>query len=203
MAGTSFARWPEHWQPPREQLVHNSIYFVYPRKGKDNLMKRHSGWLAAGLLLFAVLACTGTKNGNNNNSNNSNSNSNNKNSNTSTKTRAANADVYIEKIRMAKDHNGDPQDSATSTFEPGDFTIHCVINLNKAKKGTAVKFSWKAFNDSGTESSEFKSIDYTTNSFENIVHAHLTRTTDWPKGTYEVEVDINGALDKTVKFTIE
>ena len=96
-----------------------------------------------------------------------------------------------------------PEDTATTTFAPGDFTIHCVINLNKAKKGTAVKFSWKASNDSGTASSEFQSIDYTTNSFENIVHAHLTRTTDWPKGKYEVAVEINGAADKTIQFTIE
>ena len=165
-------------------------------------MKRHSGWLAAGLLVFAVLACTAGKNGNNNNSNNSNSNSN-KNSNTSTRTRSANADVYIEKIRMAKDKNGDPEETATTTFDPGDSTIHCVINLNKAKKGTTVKFSWRVVDVPGQPDGEFKAIDYTTNSFENIVHAHLTRATDWPKGTYEVEVEINGALDKTIKFTIE
>jgi len=166
-------------------------------------MKRHSGWLAAGLLLFVVLACNLSKNGNSNNSNNSNSNSNsNKNSNT-TKSRPANAEIYIEKIRMAKDDNGKPEESETSTFAPGDDTIHCVINLNKARKGTTVKFSWKAVDVSGVPSGEFKSIDYTTNSFENIVHAHLTRTTDWPKGTYEVEVEINGAFDKSVQFTVE
>src|SRR6202171_2965351 len=166
-------------------------------------MKRHSGWLAAALLLFVVVACNLSKNGTkNNNSNNSNSNSN-KNSNASTKTRPANAGVFIEKIRMSKDKNGEPEETATSTFEPGDSTIHCVINLNKAKKGTTVKFSWKAIDVSGIPSGEFKSIDYTTNSFENIVHAHLTRPTDWPKGTYEVAVDINGALDKTIQFTIE
>ena len=170
-------------------------------------MKRHSGWLAAGLVLFAVLACNLSKN--NNNSNNSNSNSNNsnansnKNSNTSTRTRPANADVYIEKIRMAKDDLGKPEDTASTTFDSGDLTIHCVINVNKAKKGTTVKFIWKVVDVPGQPGGEFKSIDYTTNSFENIVHAHLTRTTDWPKGTYEVEVEINGALDKTAQFTIE
>jgi len=165
-------------------------------------MKRHSGWLAAGLVLFAVLACNLSKNNNNsNNSNNSNSNSN-KNSNT-TKTRPANADVYIDKIRMSKDSGGKPEDTATTTFDPGDLTIHCVINLNKAKKGTAVRFSWKAVDVTGQPGGEFKSIDYSTNSFENIVHAHLTRTADWPKGSYEVEVYINGALDKTAQFTIE
>ncbi len=165
-------------------------------------MKSHSGWLAAALLLSVVVACNLSKNGNNNNSNNSNSNSN-KNSNTEAKTRPANAEIYIEKIRMAKDADGKPEETATTTFAPGDATIHCVINLNKARKGTTVKFSWKAVDVSGVPNGEFKSIDYTTNSFENIVHAHLTRPTDWPKGTYEVAVEINGALVKTIQFTVE
>ena len=165
-------------------------------------MKSHSGWLAAALLLSVVVACNLSKNGNTNNSNNSSSNSN-KNSNTEAKTRPANAEIYIEKIRMAKDADGKPEETATTTFAPGDATIHCVINLNKARKGTTVKFSWKAVDVSGVPNGEFKSIDYTTNSFENIVHAHLTRPTDWPKGTYEVAVEINGALDKTIQFTVE
>jgi hypothetical protein len=162
-------------------------------------MKRHSGWLAAALLLFAVLACTASKNGNNNNSNNSNSN--NKNSNTATTNRPANADVYVDQINMAKDKNGDPGET-TTTFEPGDRTIHCVAELNKAKGGTQVKFVWKAVDVAGTKG-EFKTIDYTTRSFENKVHGHLTRDSDWPTGTYEVDVYINGALDKIIKYTVE
>jgi hypothetical protein len=165
-------------------------------------MKRHSGWLAAGLLLFAVLACNLSKNGNNNNSNNSNSNSNNKNSNTATTNRPANADVYVEKIHMAKDKDGSPGED-TTTFEPADRTIHCVINLNKAKGGTNIKFVWKAIDVTGVQSGDLTTVDYTTKSFENLVHSHLTRPSDWPTGTYEADVYINGALDKIIKFTVE
>jgi hypothetical protein len=163
-------------------------------------MKRHSGWLAAGLLLFAVLACTSTKNGNNNNSNNSNSN--NSNSNTATTNRPANADVYVDTISMAKDKDGAPGNTTTS-FAPGDRTIHCVIDLNKAKAGTEIKFVWKAFDDSGTNSGKITTVDYTTKSFENKVHAHLTKPADWPTGIYGVDVFINGALDKSIKYTVE
>jgi hypothetical protein len=167
-------------------------------------MKRHSGWLAAGLLLFAVLACNLSKNSNNNNSNNSNSNSNsnNKNSNTSTTNRPANADVYVEKIHMAKDKDGAPGED-TTTFEQGDRTIHCVINLNKAKGGTNIKFVWKAVDVTGIQSGDLTTVEYTTKSFENLVHSHLTRPSDWPTGTYEADVYINGALDKIIKFTVE
>ena len=165
-------------------------------------MKRHSGWLAAGLLLFAVLACNLSKNGNNNNSNNSNSNSNNKNSNTATTNRPANADVYVDKIHMAKDKDGSPGED-TTTFETGDRTIHCVINLNKAKGGTNIKFVWKAVDVTGVQSGELTTVAYTTKSFENLVHSHLTRPSDWPTGTYEADVYINGALDKIIKFKVE
>ena len=161
-------------------------------------MKRHSGWLAAGLLLFAVLACNTSKNGNNSN----NSNSNNKNSNTATTNRPANADIYIDEISMAKDKNGDPG-ATTTTFEPGDRTIHCIADLNKAKAGTRVKFVWKAVDVEGSKNEEIKTIDYTTRSFENKVHGHLSLPYDWPKGKYEVDVYINGALDKIIEYTIE
>jgi hypothetical protein len=167
-------------------------------------MKRHSGWLAAGLLLFTVIACNLSKNNNNSNNSNSNNSNSNRNKNSSTQTnRPASADVYVDKIRMAKDDAGDPEKTGTSTFGSDDLTIHCVINLNKARKGTAVKFSWRVIDVPGQPQGEFKSIDYSTNSFENIVHGHLTRTTPWPKGTYEVVVDINGFHDKVIGFTVE
>lgn len=164
-------------------------------------MKRHSGWLAAGLLLFAVLACNLGKN--NNNANNSNSNStSNKNSNSPVTNRPANAEVYVETINMAKDDDGKPGD-ATTTFESSDSKIHCVINLNKAKGGTKIKTVWIAADVEGTKNQELKTLDYTTNSFEKKITGYLTWKGDWPKGQYRLEVYINGALDKTIDYTIE
>src|ERR1700738_2142698 len=142
----SFVRWPECWQPQlkfcagcqsRWGALAVCVHFHH-QIGRDNSMKRHSGWLAAGLLLFTVLACNLSKNSNNN-SNNSNSNSN-KNSNTATN-RPANAEIFVDKISMAKDDNGKPGET-TTTFAPGDRTIHCIADLNKAKAGTKVKFVW-------------------------------------------------------------
>ena len=162
-------------------------------------MKLHSGWLAAGLLLFAVLACNLSKN--NNNANNSNKNSNDNKTSRPQPTRPANADVYVTRVYMAKDKNGQPGDE-TSTYDPSDRMVHCLIELNKAKKGTEVRFIWKAMDVEGEKDKEIKTTDYTTNSFENKVHGHLQLPYDWPKGTYRVEVYINGNLDKTIDYTI-
>src|SRR2546422_5161881 len=132
-------------------------------------MKLHSGWLAAGLLLFAVLACNVSKNTNNSN----NSNNSNKNSNSSSSTRPANADVYIDTINMAKDDSGEPGESATS-FAPDEHTVHCVITVNKAKAGTQVKFTWIGVDVEGmTQNDEIYVHHYTIYSFGDKVRADL------------------------------
>jgi hypothetical protein len=104
---------------------------------------------------------------------------------------------------MAKDDNGKPGDSTTS-FSADEHVVFCVIHLNKAKSGTKVKFTWLAVDVEGMpKNEELKSIDYTTNSFENLVHGNLSRQNDWPKGSYKVDVYINGYLDKSIDYTVE
>jgi hypothetical protein len=163
-------------------------------------MKLHSGWIAAGLLLFVVLACNLSKNGNN--SNNSNRNTNQNTSKAPTPNRPANAEVYVNRIYMARDNNGKPG-AETNSFDPSDRTVYCVIDLNKAKKGIDVRYVWKAVDVEGRKDEEIKTIEYTTNSFEKQVQGHLQYSTDWPTGTYRVEVYINGNLDKTIDYTID
>lgn len=164
-------------------------------------MKRHSTWLAAGLLLFAVIACNLTKNSNSNNNNSKNSNTN-KNNNAPTVNRPANAEIYVSTLNMAKDDDG-KAGAATTTFAPDDHTVYAKVVLNKAKSGTQVRFVWVAADVEGDTNKELKSLDYTTKAFENLVNGHLTWPQDWPKGKYRVEVYINGALDKTVDYRVE
>ncbi|HWP53513.1 MAG TPA: hypothetical protein VN476_05225 [Pyrinomonadaceae bacterium] len=161
-------------------------------------MKIHPGWVATALLIFVVLGCNLSKNSNNSNNSNKTANENKA---TPQPTRAANADVYVTRIYMARDANGKPG-AETTSFAPDNRTIHCVISLNKAKKGTQVRFIWKAVDVGGTNE-DIKTIDYTTNSFENKVQGHLVLPKDWPVGKYRVDVYINGALDKTIDYTIE
>ena len=154
-------------------------------------------------MLSVIFACD-LSNKNGNNSNNSNGNKN-KNQNTSealpTPNRPADAQVYIERIYMAKDDNGQPG-AETVLYEPGDHKVHCLIYLNKARKGTLIRFVWKILDVEGTRNQEITTTEYPTNSFENKIHGHLERQLDWPRGTYRVEVYINGYLDKTIDYTI-
>jgi len=158
-------------------------------------MKHHPAWLAAGLVLFVVLACSAGKN------TNQESNSN---SNTSRTSEAEDAGpgIFIKEIHMARDDDGKPGREASS-FEPGDRTIHCVATLKESKSGTEMRFSWWIVDADGTKNRKIKDIDYSTRTMENIIHGHLTAPNDWPRGKYKAQVYVNGDLDKTVYYTVD
>ena len=137
-------------------------------------MKVHSGWLAIGLLIFAVMACST--------------------SNTSS--------GPISEGHMAKDNNGEPGDS-TNTFAPGDRTVHCLVTLNEAKEGTRIKFAWTIVDAGDSKNEKLKDIEYTTGPKENIVHGHLTAPRDWPTGKYKCEVYINDKSEKTIDYWVK
>ena len=119
--------------------------------------------------------------------------------------RAANADVWVDTIEMANDNGGKPG-QFTDSFTPGDRTIYCVIKLNQTKNETAVRFVWKAIdaqNSYAYNGKDSMTIDYTTTPDTKSVFSHVTYAGDWPTGSYRIEVYINGALDKTIDYTIE
>lgn len=158
-------------------------------------MKCHPAWLAVGLMIFVVLACSlGKKN--------ANVTTNRANTNDASTTGPAGTGV-IKEIHMAKDNGSEDPGAETSSFSPGDHTIHCVIKLNEAKARTKLMFSWWIVDADGTQNEKIKDIEYTTRALENVVHAHLTLPQDWPKGKYKVDVFADGNLEKTVAFNVE
>lgn len=157
-------------------------------------MKRNPAWLAVGLLLSVVLACSLGKKSTNVSTNSTNE---------SSATSAATSTGAIEDLHMAKDDGkGDPGDE-TNAFSPGDRTIHCVAKLADAKAGTKMKFSWFIVDAGGSKNERIKEIDYTTRAQENIVHGHLTLPQDWPIGKYRVEVSVNGNLERTAQYSVK
>jgi hypothetical protein len=157
-------------------------------------MRHHPAWLATGLLVFVVLACSFGKVKNTNNSTNAKSAAN---------SEGSSAAGLIEDIHMAKDDgNGDPG-AETDVFSPSDRTVHCVTKLKESKAGTKMKFSWWVVDADGTRNERIKDIDYTTRTLENVVHGHLTLPQDWPSGKYKCDVYVNGNIEKTALFTVQ
>jgi len=134
-------------------------------------MKNHSAWLAASLLVFAVVACN----------------------------YSASVGYKTSDLHMAKDDGNEQPGAETKTFSPSDHTVHCVAKLSEAKDGTKVNFAWWAVDTN----EKVKDLDYTTKGEENIVHAHLTKPSDWPKGKYKCSVTVDGKADRSVEYTVE
>ena len=160
-------------------------------------MKHHPAWLAAGLLIFVVLACNlGRRTANVN-----------VNPNTNSQPVAEPEDMgpgnHIQDIHMARDNGRGAPGDQTASFGPEDRMIHCVVKLKKAKRGTAMKFSWWIVDADGSKNQKIKDIDYTTRTLENIVHGHLSLPEDWPPGKYKVQVFVNGDLDRTINYSIQ
>ncbi len=141
-------------------------------------MRQHPAWLAAGLLVFAVLACNFSAGTNNSGP--------------------------ISKIVMAKDNGrGEPGDE-TNTFHPGDHKLHCLVTLKDPKEGTKVTFVWWAVDAGGKKNEKLKELDYTTDSDSvKTVHGNLSNSAEWDSGKYKVEAQINGTTEKTVNFTVD
>ncbi len=137
-------------------------------------MRLHSGWLAVGLLIFAVMACSTSKT----------------------------SSGPISEGHMAKDNNGEPGDT-TNTFAPGDHTVHCLVTLSEPKEGTRIKFAWAIVDAGDSKNEKIKDIEYTTGAKENIVHGHLTAPRDWPTGKYKCEVFVNDKSEKTIDYWVK
>lgn len=158
-------------------------------------MKHHPSWLAAGLVLFVVLACNLGRKSTNVNSN----------SNRATSSPEANqgSGQYIKEVHMAKDNGrGGPGDE-TDSFAASDRTVHCVVTLKEPKADTQMMFTWWAVDAEGRKNEKIKDISYSTKPRENIIHGHLSYPEDWPTGKYKVQVFVNGDLDKTVHYNID
>jgi hypothetical protein len=151
-------------------------------------MKHHPAWLAAGLLVFVLLACNLGKKTTNSNSNTASNQG---------------SGAFIKDMHMAKDDGHGAPGEETESFAPGDRTVHAIATLKEAKAGTQMKFAWWIVDAGGTTNDKFKEIDYTTKANEQLIHGHLTYPQDWPKGKYKVQVFVNGDLDKTVAYVIE
>src|SRR6185436_3024564 len=115
------------------------LTYLFELQPLENLeMKHHPAWLAAGLLVFVVLACNFSRNANRNSNSTANANSRSQ----PTAEVDLGSGVAIKEIHMAKDNgNGQPGDP-TLSFEPGDRTIHCVTTLKTPKAGTDMRFAW-------------------------------------------------------------
>ncbi|MCR4406654.1 MAG: hypothetical protein NUW24_07010 [Anaerolineae bacterium] len=104
----------------------------------------------------------------------------------------------IENVVTCQDITDDYKPvNETSIYAPED-TFYCSVKVSNLKQGQVVTWKWYY-------GGEFLYEQPLTleKSGSGYVAAYLTNDQLWPTGSYKVEVYLDGALSKTVSFSVQ
>jgi hypothetical protein len=108
----------------------------------------------------------------------------------------------ISNIRMTTDDSGK---TPTSAYAPSD-EFYVFADLSGLKVGSVVEAKWYAVNADGVEpNSEINTSDYNYESGVGFVYFQLSTNdgSDWPAGSYRVELYLDGTKVGEQGFTVQ
>ncbi|NPV57598.1 MAG: hypothetical protein HPY76_13130 [Anaerolineae bacterium] len=104
----------------------------------------------------------------------------------------------IPEAWMSTDEAGS---NRTSVFTQ-DAVFYAQVQLKNAPDDTTVKAVWTAVSAEGVDPNFV--IDETEfTSSDDLIHFSLSNDQLWPPGQYQVEIFLNGSLDKTLTFSVQ
>lgn len=108
----------------------------------------------------------------------------------------------VSNLRMATDQTGS---TVTTSYAPGD-AFYVFADLSGIKTGSVVEAKWYAVNATGVNTnSEINTSDYTYEPGISYVYFKLTTNdgSDWPSGSYKVEIYLDGTKTGEVGFNVQ
>ncbi len=108
----------------------------------------------------------------------------------------------VSNIRMATDATGK---TPTSTYAPGD-TFYVLADLSGLSKGSTVEAKWFAVNAQGVgPNTLINTSDYQYEPGIGYIHFDLSTSdgSNWPVGTYRVELYLDGEKVGEQGFTVQ
>ncbi len=108
----------------------------------------------------------------------------------------------VSNIRMTTDDTGK---TATSSYAPGD-NFYVFADLSGLSVGSDIQAKWYAVNAEGVETnSQVNTSDYKYESGITYVYFQLTMSGggQWPKGSYRVELYLDGNKVGEQGFTVQ
>lgn len=106
----------------------------------------------------------------------------------------------VSNVRMTTDETGE---TPTTVYSPSD-DFYVYFDVNGMDTGTPFEGRWYALNIEGEDPNvPFQTIEYSLEEDVTTVYFQLFSDTDWPVGTYKVEIYMNGVLSGTAEFTVQ
>lgn len=112
------------------------------------------------------------------------------------------SDLSLSNTRMAFDEDGT---QVTSVYSPQD-AIYVVADLANAPVGTLLVSKWYYVSVEGVPPNTLideAEIAIEEDDFTGTVHFFFPPGSDWPIGTYAVELYLNGELIDTQNFSVQ
>jgi len=106
----------------------------------------------------------------------------------------------VSNIRMATDDTGD---TTTTSYSPTqDFYV--FFDANNVETGTTFEGRWYALDIEGEDpNTPFSTIDYDLEEDVTKVYFQLFSDTEWPVGTYRVEIYMAGVKVGETQFSVQ
>jgi hypothetical protein len=111
----------------------------------------------------------------------------------------------ITGIIMAKDTQGDLMDPVdpTTVFSPSS-VIHAVVQIENAPANTQFTAAFYVVDvgDAADPNSLITSTDLTADGTRNLDFS-LSPQTEWPVGSYRVDISVNGNVEDSADYTVQ
>lgn len=108
----------------------------------------------------------------------------------------------VSNIRMTTDSTGG---TSTSSYGPGD-AFYVFADLKGLSQGSVVEARWYAVSAQGVDANaELNTSDYAYQPGIGFVYFQLTTNdgSDWPTGSYKVEMYLDGSKVGEQQFTVQ
>ena len=112
-------------------------------------------------------------------------------------------DPIVKSVTMTKTVKGDKLDPGpeTTVFGVND-TVHAVVAIKNAPKGTLITASWSVVDNGGADRpGEFLNKEGTAEGTRNL-DFDIKPNKPWPTGRYKVEIFLDGELQEAVAWSV-
>lgn len=113
-------------------------------------------------------------------------------------THAQRTSININKMVFARDPAGE---RGLTMFEPKDHTIFCIVGISNPSAQVKYKFVWSYYDRAANQRKDLFTQDL-DNQTTNEVISKFSSPRDLPKGSYTVEVYIDGRMRQQRKFYV-
>jgi len=110
--------------------------------------------------------------------------------------------AHIVSAQLARGYSQGKAIDPTTGFSPSDHVIHLVVVVGNAPDDTKVGATWYAVDAGGAQNEKLDTATGTLSNGQDHVDFTLSNTTDWPPGSYKVDLMLDGKKDRTLDFTV-